>query len=395
MLAKFRSQFWQIIDFQVPYVHELKYQIKRHLFQLPIGRNVLDRESSIKILQNKVVYKEEHEPIDLPKLRLLDGVSTSSMEKGSPIRVPPDYVWEVKKDESIQSIEICAFGSTLLNKKSLLNLSFGAAGDILGLPYVTKQIEHPLIIAPWSHAWGGYYDFVALILSKLCRIDYALGREIWKEAKVCYPLRHSGFESQFLEKLGIAQDALIDSRKARSLGLEITTDCAILANNNSNILFPSPHDIQLLRNRFCFPGVSPTGRRFYLSRSGRRRVNNESEVRVLLGQFGFEILEDTGRTIDEQIRLFQEASIVVGPHGAGFTNLIWCSPGTRVIEFFYAGYIPVYFHYISKLLGLEYSYIADSRGSTKRQLSHGQRMIQDMFVDIQVLKKELERVLTN
>jgi capsular polysaccharide biosynthesis protein len=37
-------------------------------------------------------------------------------------------------------------------------------------------------------------------------------------------------------------------------------------------------------------------------------------------------------TARQQMRVFGEASHVVGVHGAGLTNVLFCAPGTRVLE---------------------------------------------------------------
>ncbi len=94
-------------------------------------------------------------------------------------------------------------------------------------------------------------------------------------------------------------------------------------------------------------------------------MKNETQLREVLKEFGFEILSDISRTVDRQIRLFAEAQVVVGPHGAGFTNLLWCQPGTKVMEFFYAGYTPPFFYYIGQLLGLEYSCTVDDSDASE------------------------------
>jgi capsular polysaccharide biosynthesis protein len=36
--------------------------------------------------------------------------------------------------------------------------------------------------------------------------------------------------------------------------------------------------------------------------------------------------------VADQARLFSEASIVVGPHGGGLTNVMFCAPGTVLVE---------------------------------------------------------------
>jgi capsular polysaccharide biosynthesis protein len=79
--------------------------------------------------------------------------------------------------------------------------------------------------------------------------------------------------------------------------------------------------------------ASATGeRRLYLRRGGLvRRLTNEAEVEAHLVQRGFEVVQPGSLSLDEQVRLFREAAVIVAPTGAALTNVAWCRPGTRVI----------------------------------------------------------------
>ena len=46
---------------------------------------------------------------------------------------------------------------------------------------------------------------------------------------------------------------------------------------------------------------------------------------------GFELVATELLSFKEQVRLFSEADIIVGPSGAAFANIIFCQPGTKVI----------------------------------------------------------------
>ena len=79
--------------------------------------------------------------------------------------------------------------------------------------------------------------------------------------------------------------------------------------------------------------------KFYIDRrdaksnhSHLRKIINEKEVKEFLVTKGYSIIALSDLSFKDQINLFQNASQIVGLHGAGFANLIFCKPNTRVIE---------------------------------------------------------------
>lgn len=48
--------------------------------------------------------------------------------------------------------------------------------------------------------------------------------------------------------------------------------------------------------------------------------------------FGFETVYAEDLSFDEQRNLFFETKILVTPHGAGLTNVLFMQPGTKVLE---------------------------------------------------------------
>jgi len=81
-------------------------------------------------------------------------------------------------------------------------------------------------------------------------------------------------------------------------------------------------------------------RRIFLSRDDAltRRLNNSKEVRNLLVNKGFEIIECSKYSIAEQAKIFSEACVVIGSHGAAFTNMIFSPHGARFLELMPLGY---------------------------------------------------------
>ena len=68
------------------------------------------------------------------------------------------------------------------------------------------------------------------------------------------------------------------------------------------------------------------------SKAQYRHISNETALMNLLNTKGFTsyCLEDL--SISEQAHIFNNAKVIIGPHGAGWTNLIFCKPGTNIIE---------------------------------------------------------------
>jgi capsular polysaccharide biosynthesis protein len=54
---------------------------------------------------------------------------------------------------------------------------------------------------------------------------------------------------------------------------------------------------------------------------------------------GFEAYECEGKGVAEQARLFHSAEAIVAAHGAALTNLVFCKPGTTVLELFSPKYV--------------------------------------------------------
>ena len=80
-------------------------------------------------------------------------------------------------------------------------------------------------------------------------------------------------------------------------------------------------------------GRAPTGSKvLILRRSSRRRLWGEEKLANILQQRGFEVYAPTSSTpLEEQIRVFRTADLVVAATGAALTNLVFMRPGSRAV----------------------------------------------------------------
>jgi hypothetical protein len=69
-----------------------------------------------------------------------------------------------------------------------------------------------------------------------------------------------------------------------------------------------------------------------------RRISNEGEVDRFFKDLKFEVFDNSVYSIAEQIAAFKSADLIVAVHGAGLTNIVYCRPGTVVIEITPIGY---------------------------------------------------------
>lgn len=90
---------------------------------------------------------------------------------------------------------------------------------------------------------------------------------------------------------------------------------------------------EYLRNQFC------CGRKkrhkIYISRQDahNRKIINEKDLVDILKIYGFKIFTLGQMSVKNQIKIFEEAEVVVLPHGAACANLFYCQPGTQVFQF--------------------------------------------------------------
>jgi capsular polysaccharide biosynthesis protein len=87
--------------------------------------------------------------------------------------------------------------------------------------------------------------------------------------------------------------------------------------------------------------AASTPARLYVARTDaeHRKMRNEDALIAELVKRGFEIVVPGSLSFADQVRLFRGASLVVGPHGAGMTNIVFCEAGTVVYEL-----VPDHYH---------------------------------------------------
>jgi len=143
----------------------------------------------------------------------------------------------------------------------------------------------------------------------------------------------------------------------------------------------------------CKVNVNPISR-LYISRSKARyrRITNEESVVNCLSKFGFTSLNLENYDLETQIALLSHADVIVAPHGAGLTNLVWCKSGAKVLEIFSPNYVNPCFWAIAEQIKLEYFYLI-GEGDAPPEYFDPRQSAEDISVSIDKLEMSLSMLL--
>lgn len=162
------------------------------------------------------------------------------------------------------------------------------------------------------------------------------------------------FQRETLKLFGVPDDRIIESDRHP----HIQADELIVPSFSGYLGWPQPWTLNVLRDRIL-PHISTQEaypERIYISRADAtyRKVLNEAELVKHLEVEGFVSVGLAERSVVEQATLFHHAKVIIAAHGSSLTNLVFCRPGTVVIELTSPNYIRPYYWDISRQLGLHH-----------------------------------------
>lgn len=210
-------------------------------------------------------------------------------------------------------------------------------------------------IIPLGQKPKNYYHWLLEDLPAALR-----GREIVTDVRAVVGGKQPDYVFQSLEAFGFT--GVVRTRKSGYL------KNVIVAERGFDAGWPHPNDVGLLRKLISNAVPSSPRERFYVTRRGSRRsLSNELEIENYFRDLGFAVVRLESMSFLEQTHLFSNAEIVVGAHGAGLSNTVFCSPGTHIIELAPARQAIQCFEVISEIVGLTYKRVLinsdDERGA--------------------------------
>ncbi len=153
--------------------------------------------------------------------------------------------------------------------------------------------------------------------------------------------------------------------KINFIGKNVTVNRCVLTQRHTSTGKIHPDEIRLLNDHFLpkvKTGKSPE--RIYISRRKaiHRPIENEPEIEFFLRQQRFTVLNLEDYSLEQQIAIIKNSRVIIAPHGAGLSHIIW-NPAVKktILEIFPSYLTNDCFASIAFLLNYNYDYIICSQ----------------------------------
>lgn len=230
-----------------------------------------------------------------------------------------------------------------------------------------KPLQGLVCLLATQHGDYNYFHWMFNVLPRLELFRMA-GTDLDSvDAFIVNRLRFS-FHSETLLHLGIPLNKVIESHDT----LHVRVENLLITPSLRAGFHMAEWVCSFLRRKFL---ESKSGkkchgaRKIYISREDaeNRKIVNESECISLLVSAGFAKVTLSGMSVEEQVSIFSSAVAIVAPHGAGLANLVFCSPGTRVVELFSPAWLRSFYWELSNCVGLDYYYLVGKTNDSARK----------------------------
>jgi capsular polysaccharide biosynthesis protein len=261
-----------------------------------------------------------------------------------------------------------------------------AAGILLQGGLTTRHLAGTYMLGH-SGAWRNYAHWLIEALPRLVAFMQARGH--FPDLKLLLPpLPPGSFQAQTLELLGI------DPAWVEAEAQDEALTCELLLSTSAFDLWSVSPYCRLAADRLAAaaeaaasaPGLGPI---VYIHRgSAQRQVRNFEALAAALQARGAQIADFEAMPLTQQIAAMRQASVVVGENGVALANILFCRPGTTVIELFNPASVQPAYWSMASCCGLGYGFLVGRHVPTDRYPAPDQNG--DYDVPIEALLQTLD-----
>ena len=200
----------------------------------------------------------------------------------------------------------------------------------------------------FDHFWGmNYFHFYSDVLAKLFlilekapflkRVPLVVSRKL-SESK---PFR---FFMQFEEVSGFHW--------------YIQEPTEVISTERVYLVQPMPYDPRwwMQAKNLAVPFLKPfePGKKVFINRPAKsgRHIANFDEIAPIIREQGFHIEELEGKSIQQQIAIFSDASVIMSIHGAAMANMVFSDQRCQILEVMPDVFVSSHYYWLATALGL-------------------------------------------
>jgi capsular polysaccharide biosynthesis protein len=296
------------------------------------------------------------------------------VEKQLAFDLGAEYVWEMDQSWRCWS----EFGFVFTPESTVIRDSFSFPHDVeinnhiriakeSAVPSTIRHLDGDVFV--WTNTGSrNYFHAVSELMPRLLFLDR------FPYSRLLVPAGRPAFVNELFELLGVAQSRLVEIDP----GTVYTADRLLATNWGLNFI---PERYGWLKRRVLrgYAQASPQKRVFIRRNAGNRVIMNAEAVEKVFMDHGFEICDAALLTVAEQSRLFADAAVLAGAHGAGLTNALWMHE-PKVLEIRPQGWENRSLYHHALACGAKAYHVLHAKPVDETQ---------SMFVDTKVLERAL------
>jgi capsular polysaccharide biosynthesis protein len=339
------------------------------------------------LIYGRVIYKKNKETAKISKIIKIDSKKyyVAKVKNG---RIYTDY---------LENVSIIDSNNILVNNVSHQQIDgamFPAKSNsalVKGTPRLKKKIEGSILcMVQGVSAEINYFHWMFDILP---RIKLIKNVKNLKDIDYFYFPELKKWQRDTLSVFKIPKKKFINSKKYRHIEADLVFATSHPWYTKGHMVSESKNlpawAINWISNTFLrYKKKNRCSKKIFIDRSEsifkHCQIINNNEVKNNLIKMGFSIHKTGAMSFFEQIYLFNNAKVIVGAHGAAFTNLVFCKPKTKIIEIIPKSHPNTVNKKISKVKNLNYF-----RFITK-DLKENEKTTGDIVVNINALNKKLK-----
>ena len=339
------------------------------------------------LIYGRVIYKKNKETAKISKIIKIDSKKyyVAKVKNG---RIYTDYLENVSvidnKNVLVNNVSYQQIDGAMFPAKSNSAL-------VKGTPRLKKKIKGSVFcMVQGISAEINYFHWMFDILPRIKLIKKIINL---KNIDYFYFPELKKWQKDTLSIFKIPKNKFINSKKYRHIEADLIFATSHPWYTKGHMVSESKNlpawDINWVANTFLrYKKKTLCNKKIFIDRSEsvfkHCQIINNDEVKRNLIKMGFSIHETGKMSFFEQIYLFNNAKVIVGAHGAAFTNLVFCKPKTKIIEIIPKSHPNTVNKKISKVKNLNYF-----RFITK-DLKENEKTTGDIVVNINALNKKLK-----